>query len=191
MYRTLFRLLADTREPQLELVGKLGERFPNWRIVSFNYRGYGKSGGRPSEKAVLEDAVYITDYIQGRFGELTVMGYSLGACAAAFTASRRSVKALVLIAPFYDVPSLTRKHIPGMPGWLVRYRFETARYLGGVNAPVTIFASCDDTLVPIAQTLALKSKAKNLAMYKEYSGYNHGDILGSEAFAADVSEVCR
>ena len=178
-------------QDSVALVGKLGERFPSWRIAAFNYRGYGLSQGTPTERALLEDAVYIADYIKERYGEIVVMGYSLGASVAAFAASRRPVKALVLVAPFYDVLSLARKRVPGLPQWLIRCRFETARYLGGVHAPVSIFASRDDTLVPIAQSRALKAKAENLAMYKEYSGYNHAEILGSEAFAADVLEVCR
>ena len=178
-------------QDSVALVGKLSERFPSWRIAAFNYRGYGLSGGTPTERALLEDAVYIADYIKERYGATVVMGYSLGASVAAFTASRRPVKALVLVAPFYDVLSLARKRVPGLPKWLIRCRFETARYLRGVNAPVGIFASRDDTLVPIEQSLALKAKAENLAMYKEYSGYNHAEILGSDAFAADVLEVCR
>ena len=178
-------------QDSVALVGKLSERFPSWRIVSFNYRGYGRSEGKPTEHALLEDAVYIVDYIKERYGDVIVMGYSLGSSVAAFAASRREVGSLVLVAPFYDVVSLVRKHVPRLPKWLVRYRFETARYLGGVNAPVSIFASRGDTIVPIAQSLALKAKAKHLAMYKEYSGYNHAEILGSDAFAADVAEVCR
>ena len=178
-------------QDSVALVGKLSERFPSWRIVSFNYRGYGLSQGKPSEHALLEDAVYIVDYIQERYGSSVVMGYSLGSSVAAFAASRRAVKSLVLVAPFYDVVSLVRKHVPGLPRWLVRYRFETARFLGGVSAPVIIFASRGDTIVPVEQSHALKAKAKNLAMYKEYSGYNHAEILGSDVFAADVSEVCR
>jgi hypothetical protein len=72
----------------------------------------------------------------------------------------------------------------------MRCRFETARFLGGVSAPVSIYASRDDEIVPLEQSLALKEKAPRLAVYKEYSGYNHAEILGGERFIADVSKVC-
>jgi len=60
-----------------------------------------------------------------------------------------------------------------------------------VKAPVYIFAGTGDTVVPIAHVRRLKEKAVHLALYKEYSGYNHAEILGSKAFAADALEVCR
>jgi uncharacterized protein len=178
-------------QDSVALVGKLSERFPSWRIAAFNYRGYGLSQGKPTEHALLEDAVYIADYIKERYGDIVVMGYSLGASVAAFAASRSMVDGLVLVAPFYDIPSLVRTKLPGFPAWLMCCRFETARHLGGVNAPVSIFASTGDTIVPIGQSRALKAMAKNLALYKEYSGYNHAEILGSDAFAADAPKVCR
>ncbi|MEJ2468070.1 MAG: alpha/beta fold hydrolase [Campylobacterales bacterium] len=177
-------------QDSVALVGKLGERFPSWRIVAFNYRGYGRSGGQPTEQTVLDDAVFLADYVKERYGEIAVMGYSLGAAVAAFAASRTPVSKLVLVAPFYDIPSLAREKLPLLPKWLVRCRFETARYLGGVSAPVLIFASTGDTLVPIKQSRALKAKANHLAEYKEYSGYNHAEILGSDGFAADAREIC-
>jgi pimeloyl-ACP methyl ester carboxylesterase len=177
-------------QDSVALVGKLSERFPAWRIVAFNYRGYGRSGGRPTEQKVLDDAVFLADDVKARYGEIVLMGYSLGASVAAFAASRTPVSKLVLVAPFYDIPSLAREKVPGLPRWLVRCRFETARYLGGVTAPVYIFASIADTLVPIKQGRALREKANRLAEYKEYSGYNHAEILGSDAFAADAQEIC-
>ncbi len=177
-------------QDSVALVGKLSGRFPSWRIAAFNYRGYGRSGGRPSEKALLNDAVFLTEYIRTRYGEVILMGYSLGSSIAAFAASRTEVAQVVMVAPFYDVPSLVRRRVPLLPKWLVCCRFETARYLGGVHAPVTIFASSSDEIVPVKQARALRAKVPVLALYKEYSGYNHAEILGSERFIADVQKVC-
>jgi uncharacterized protein len=177
-------------QDSVALVGKLCERFSSWRIAAFNYRGYGLSMGKPTEKNLLEDAVFIADDVKERYGEVIVMGYSLGASVAAYAASRTEVEALALVAPFYDVPALAKTKLNILPSFMVRCKFETARYLGGVNAPVSIFASTGDTLVPINQSRALKTKAKHLVLYKEYSGYNHEEILGSDAFAADVQKVC-
>lgn len=178
-------------QDSVALVGKLSERFPRWRILAFNYRGYGLSEGRPDEQALLEDAVHVAKYAKERYGDLVIMGYSLGASIAAFAASRTDVELLLLVAPFYDIHAIAKKRVPLLPEWLVRCKFETARYLGGVQAPVGIFSSRDDTLVPIKQSRALRERVHRLAVYKEYSGYNHEDILGSDAFAADVTEVCR
>ncbi len=179
-------------QDSVALVGKLSDLFPSFRIVSFNYRGYGRSGGNPSEKALLEDAVFLTKKTVRRYGRVFVAGYSLGASVAAFAASREEeVGGLILVAPFYSVPALVRARRVPVPDALVRFRFETARYLGGVKAPVWIFASKDDTLVPAEQSRALKERAHTLVDYKEYSGYNHAEILWSPEFSRDMKEVCR
>jgi len=177
-------------QDSVALVGKMSEWFPSWRIAAFNYRGYGLSRGEPTEANLLEDAVFLADYVKERYGEIVIMGYSLGASVGAFAASRTDVRHLVLVAPFFDIPSLVRAKVALLPAFLVRCRFDTARYLGGVTAPVTIFAGSGDTLVPIRQSRALRAKVKRLVLYKEYSGYNHADILGSDAFIADVQKVC-
>jgi len=177
-------------QDSVALVGKMAAWFPEWRIAAFNYRGYGKSQGKPSEKALLDDAVFLLKEVSDRYGEIVVMGYSLGASVAAFAASRSEVHALIMVAPFYDIPTLAREKIPLFPAFLVRCRFDTARYLGGVTAPVYLFASEDDTVVPIKHSRALKSKIHLLAMYKEYSGYNHAEILGSETCRQDAGKVC-
>lgn len=172
------------------LVARLCETFPAWRIVAFNYRGYGRSGGTPTQDDVLADAEQIVRFVETHDGEVMIMGYSLGAAVAAYTAARKAPKKLVLVAPFYDIHSLVKVRIPRWPSWLVRWRFDTATHLSRVSAPVALFASADDTLVPLGQTRALSAHAAHLAVYKVYSGYNHADILGSEAFAADASELC-
>jgi len=178
-------------QDSVALVGKLSDWFPGWQIVSFNYRGYGLSQGRPTEKALLNDAVFIAEYVKERYGEIVLMGYSLGSSVAAFTASRTETKGLVLVSPFYDVPSLAKARLMVVPQFLFRCRFETARYLGGVKQPVYMFAGTGDTVVPISHVRRLREKAVRLALYKEYSGYNHAEILGSKAFVADALEICR
>lgn len=177
-------------QDSVALVGKLSERFPDWRIIAFNYRGYGCSGGRPGERVLLEDAVALVTYAKERFGPLMLMGYSLGGSVAAYAASRTDVTRLILVAPFlrYSLPCAPQGAL--LSRVADARRFETARFLGGVSAPVSIYASWDDEIVPLEQSLALKEKALLLAVHKVYSGYNHAEILGCERFIADVSKVC-
>ena len=176
-------------QDSVALVGKLSERFARWRIVAFNYRGYGRSGGGPSGKKVLEDAVAVVRYAMERFGPVTLMGYSLGSSVAAYAASRTRPQGLILVAPFYSLHALAKRTVPMLPEWMVRCRFDTARYLSDVDASVFIFASRDDTLVPIEQSRALEAKAHRLSLYKEYSGLDHDEILGSDVFVSDILRV--
>lgn len=173
-------------QDSVALVGKLSESYPEFRIIAFNYRGYGRSEGEPDEKALLEDAVAEVKYLKERYGDVVLAGFSLGASVAAFAASRTEVSALVLIAPFYDLHSLAQNRFVIFPKMAMRYRFETGRYLHGVNAPVHIFVSEDDDIVPIQQARRLRASAPNLGGYKEFSGYNHADILWSDEVVAEM-----
>ncbi len=177
-------------QDSVALAGKLSERFAQWRIVAFNYRGYGRSGGKPNGRKVLEDAVAVARYTMERYGPVNLMGYSLGSSVAAYTASRIRTRGLILVAPFYSVHALAIRRIPILPKWLVRCPFDTAKYLGGVDAPVCLFCSRDDEIVPVEQTRALKNKVHSLRVYKEYSGYNHAQILWSDDFREDMTKVC-
>ncbi len=177
-------------QDSVALAGKLSERFTQWRIVAFNYRGYGRSGGGPSGKKVLEDAVAVVQYTAERFGPVTLMGYSLGSSVAAYAASHTQPEGLILVAPFYSLHALAKRRLPMLPVWMMRCRFETAKYLGGVSAPVSLFASRDDEIVPIEQTRMLRNKVHSLRIYKEYSGYNHAQILWSDDFKEDITKVC-
>ena len=177
-------------QDSVALAGKLSERFPHWRIMVFNYRGYGRSGGRPDGRTILEDATAVVRYAMERFGPVTLMGYSLGSSVAAYAASRIRPQGLILVAPFYNLHALAKRTVPMLPEWMVRYRFDTAAYLGGVDAPVCIFSSRDDEIVPIEQTRALTEKVHSLRVYKEYSGYNHAQILWSDDFREDMTKVC-
>lgn len=176
-------------QDSVALVGRLSERFPLCRIVSFNYRGYGRSGGTPTEPKLLDDAVAVTRYVKERYGAVCLMGYSLGASMAAFAASREPVEKLILVAPFYDLHTLARSRFGPIPSWLLRCRFETGRYLNGVEAPVALFAATDDEIVPVEQSRDLKRHVSHLALSKEFSGYNHEELLWSDALRKELEKV--
>ena len=66
-----------------------------------NYRGYGGSQGRPSERAVLADALTLYDWISSQPGvdplRVGLIGRSLGSGIAAYVASERPAAAVVLV----------------------------------------------------------------------------------------------
>lgn len=177
-------------QDSVALIGKLSVRFPAWRICSFNYRGYGRSEGEPAEKALLEDAVAEVNALKERYGDVIVMGFSLGASVAAFAAARTSVNSLVMVAPFYDLHSLAKRRFVVFPKAALRYRFETGKYLHGVKVPVYIFASETDEIVPVEQARRLGDHAHCLGGYKEFSGYNHAELLWSDPLCEELKKVC-
>jgi pimeloyl-ACP methyl ester carboxylesterase len=171
------------------LVGKFSQYYPDVRFISFNYRGYGTSEGKPTEKGLHADALCVYDWAHARYGEVGLAGYSLGSNVAAYVASRRSTPWVVLVAAFDSVIALAKSKFALLPKWLVRYKFDTLGYVKNIESPLYLYAASEDTVVPIAHTRLLKANVLNLAEYKEFSGYNHGELLFSDEVTSELKKV--
>jgi len=178
-------------QDSVTLVGKFSLHYPNTRIISFNYRGYGTSGGEPSEAAYHGDALKIYDYVVEHFDVPVVLGYSLGSNIAVHTAVRRHPLYLILVAAFESVPALSRAKKLPVPGFVVKHRFETIKEIAHVTVPFSLYVTVDDGFVPIKQARKLKAKAKAemLMDYKEFHGYNHAQLLFSDEVCQEIQKV--
>jgi pimeloyl-ACP methyl ester carboxylesterase len=171
------------------LIGKFSQHYPDVRFISFNYRGYGTSEGKPTEKSLHADALSAYDWTHARYGEVGLVGYSLGSNIAAYVASRRSTPWIVLVAAFDSVVSLAKSKFALLPKWLVRYKFDTLGYFKNIDSPLYLYAAADDNVVPIAHSRLLKSNVLNLAEYKEFGGYNHDELLFSDEVTSELKKV--
>jgi len=170
------------------LLVKLAQHYPHTRFVTFNYRGYGKSGGKPSQDFLYQDALAIFDYTQTHFGVDGVMGYSLGSSVASYLCSKRESPWLVLIAAFDSIKELALHHYKMHFSFLARHPFNTRFHVQNIKAPLYLFVSLDDVVVPIHNARNLSENVKNLVLYKEFSGYNHDEILFSDEVVTSLKE---
>ena len=178
-------------QDSVTLVGKFSIHFPDIRIVSFNYRGYGTSGGEPSEAAYHGDALKVFDYVTEHFERPVVLGYSLGSNVAVHVAVRRQPKYLILVAAFESVPALSRAKKLPVPDFFVKHRFATIDEIDKVTVPFSLYVTVDDGFVPIKQPRKLKAQAKEemLIDYKEFQGYNHAQLLFSDEVCEEIATI--
>ncbi len=190
---TTLLYFGGREQDSVTLTGKLSLHYPGARIVAFNYRAYGKSGGVPSEAAYHGDALRIYDFVVDHYGVPVVLGYSLGSNIAVHTAARRSPKKLILVAVFESIQALTWAKFKPVPRMFIKHRFETIREISEVKVPFYIYVARDDGLVPIKQARKLKAAANAawLVDYKEYEGYNHGQLLFSEEVTEETTKVLK
>lgn len=136
--------------------GPLSKEFTSrgYNFFIMDYRGFGKSKGKLSERAICHDADYCYDYLTKKFREdqIVVYGRSLGTGIATFVASHHDPKTLVLEAPYFSVLDLIPRQHPYLPRFLVplliKYHFRTDKWIVHVDAPIHIFHGTDDELVP-------------------------------------------
>ncbi|NNK72534.1 MAG: alpha/beta fold hydrolase, partial [Flavobacteriaceae bacterium] len=89
----------------------------NYNVIMVDYRGFGKSTGRRSQKAIKRDLQLVYDTIKENTTEdrMIVYGRSLGSGFAAKLASMNNPKMLVLDAPYYSLTKVTGRYMPFMP----------------------------------------------------------------------------
>jgi hypothetical protein len=155
-------------------------------VLVFDYRGYGRSSGRPSEAGLTEDAVSAYDWLrlQGVGARrIIVLGQSLGDAPAAQLSAARPVAALVLVSPFTSLPGAMADRL----GWPLlerlpwrHNRFEVAESLNRLHAPVLFIVSRQDGLVPYANSRRAARSARR-PRWLEVDGLRHDGLLAAVA----------
>ena len=177
-YKSTLLYFGGRGQDSVGLLPKLSRCYPDFRIVTFNYRGYGKSEGKPDERHILKDALLVYEKVKKNFGEVEPVGYSLGCAVASYVAANTDLQKLFLIAPFASLKSLVQD-VHGFTLPLLRYSFETCIYLTQTAAKVHIFVSRDDNIVPIKNVRRLLKCVKP-ELFLELDGLNHVEILCNE-----------
>jgi pimeloyl-ACP methyl ester carboxylesterase len=122
-----------------------------WLLV--DYRGYGASSGRPSEKALVADAIQLFDHVAGLPGvepkRIIVFGRSLGSGVAVQLAAARPVRALVLVAPFDSLAALAKRYYWYLPvDWMLRHRFDSIALAPRLRQPLLALIAERDEVIP-------------------------------------------
>ena len=173
--------------------GNIGGRLDNLRmlhdalglsVLIFDYRGYGQSGGVPSEAAMYEDAEAALEFLRSDKGldpveSIVLFGRSLGGAVAVETAARRSVRGVVLESAFTSVRDMARRTHPYLPSSLVmrmiESRFDALSRIPDVGSPVLIVHGDRDDLVPTDHARRLFDAAAGPKSLYLIEGASHND----------------
>jgi fermentation-respiration switch protein FrsA (DUF1100 family) len=124
-------------------------------VFMLNYRGYGGSGGRPSEAKITADALLAYDCLRAQGvspSEIVLYGESLGTAVATRLSLQREAFALMLEAPFTSVVDVGKLLWPGFPlGAIMVDQFRTVDDIGQVTVPLFIIHGARDSVIPLDQ----------------------------------------
>jgi len=162
----------------------LVDAFPERAVFALNYRGYGGSTGRPSETALIADALVLFDRVHTEHPHIAVIGRSLGSGVAVHIASERPVERLVLITPYDSLLNLAAGQFRYFPiRWLLLDKFESWRYASKVTAPTRLIAAKHDEVIPFANTKSLyEHMPQSRATLTVIPGVGHNDISESPEY---------
>lgn len=158
----------------------------------FDYRGYGQSKGKPSEKGTYRDAEAAWRYlIQDRkvpAYNLIIHGRSLGGSIAAWLSAKHIPEVCILESTFTSVPDLGAEFYPWLPVKLLsRFSYSTISYIKKITCPVLIIHSSQDDLIPFKHGHTLFEAANEPKEFLDIHGaHNDGYILSKERYSAGL-----
>lgn len=164
-------------------------------LLLFDYRGYGRSSGVPSEAGLTRDAQACWNWIRERTGpeRIVVMGESLGGGVASALAAENRPAGLILESTFTSAVDLGAELYPWLPvRMLSRNRFDTRSRLPRVGCPVLVLHSPEDETIPYAHGRALFEAASEPKQFADLvGGHNVGTLAQGPAYVATVSDFVR
>jgi len=164
-------------------------KLKEYEIVVFNYRGFVKSNGKPSEEAFFSDALKIFDrYAKDR--EVILLGRSLGTGVASYVASKREVKGIILVTPYDSIVSMAKKKYPYFPiDLLLRHKFASVEHILYAKVPVCLIEVENDDVVSKYHFDKLRVKVPNLALHVKLSDTTHGGVLDHPNFEKTIRKM--
>jgi uncharacterized protein len=158
-------------------------------VLIFDYPGYGRSGGKPSESGcyAAANAAYewLTQVKKVEGERIVIYGGSLGGGVAVDLASRSPHRALVLVKTFTSIPDTAQYLYPWLPArWLVRNRFDSVGKIGACTRPTFIAHGTADSLVPPALSQRLFTAACEPKCFFSLEGADHNGALTPAFFSA-------
>lgn len=132
-------------------------------VLMMDYRGYGKSGGDPTEQLLYQDAQELLQWTNKNieYDRLVIYGRSLGAAVASHLASETKTYKLILETPFDEIGNVAHPvFYPIIRLAPKRFVFSNKEHLKNVKAPVLIIHGTDDWIVPLSSAEKLKPLLK-------------------------------
>ena len=161
--------------------------FSDWSFALVNYRGYGKSEGKPGEKNFFRDAVQIYDEIKERIDEndvnIVTMGRSIGAGVALHVAQNREVNGMILVSPYDRLVDVAKDAYPFLPvELLARHRFNVIEKAPDIEVPAYALVAMEDrTIRPIRSKKLLEALAGEVFL-TEIDGEDHNSVAHTSEY---------
>jgi len=162
--------------------------------LAIDYRGFGESGGKPSEEGLYNDALTAYNYLNKTIKispeRIIIYGHSLGAAVAIDLATKVQAGAIVAKAAFKSVPDMGQQLYPFLPmNLLVKNKFMSIDKVSSIAYPKLFIHSIEDEIISINDGKALFEKAIQPKSFLQIKGnHDSAPILSEETFIKGLSD---
>lgn len=157
-------------------------------VLIYDYRGYGRSTGKPSESGLAHDAEAAWKWLVEERGiapeRIVLFGRSMGAAVAARLARDVGAAGLIVESAFTSVPDIGAELYWWLPvRWLSRLQFATADYVADADMPVLVIHSSEDEIIPFEHGRRIHEAAPEPKTLMEIHGdHNTGFLISGERY---------
>jgi alpha-beta hydrolase superfamily lysophospholipase len=174
--------------------GKVAKTYTDLRYDVFllDYRGYGKSEGSiTSQEQIFGDVQTAYSEMKKKYDEnrMIVLGYSIGTGLAAKVASVNNPKMLILQAPYFNLTDMMRHTYPIIPTFLLKYKFQTDKFIRDCKMPVVIFHGDQDEVIYYESSVKLKSLCKESDRLITLGGQGHNGMTYNPEYKAEIEKI--
>lgn len=166
----------------------------NYDVVLVDYRGFGKSTGKRSEKEMLSDMQFVYDKLKETYPEdhLIVYGRSMGSGFATKLASDNHPRYLILDAPYFSFIRVIERFLPMLPLRLVlRFKLRTDLWLPKVKCHTYILHGTRDWLIPIRHSEALQKLNPQKVTLIRIIGGGHNNLPGFDEYHNFIRDILK
>lgn len=163
-----------------------------YNVLMVDYRGFGKSTGRRSQKAIKRDLQEVYNKIKELTTEdrIILYGRSLGSGFAAKLASMNNPRMLILDAPYYSLTKVTARYAPFMPlSLLIKYPLPTYKWLKYVQCPIHIIHGTNDNLIPYKTSVKLSKINPKRTKLHTVIGGGHKNLNNFESYHKMIHNI--
>jgi uncharacterized protein len=162
-------------------------------VLLFDYRGFGRSTGKPTEEGTYADAESAYGWLRAHGvpeSSVFLYGESLGSGVAVELATRHAAAGLIVEAGFTSALDMGKRLFPRLPvSWLVRYRYDNLSKMPRVLCPVLILHSPNDEIIPFEMGERLYAAARAPKSFAPLRGDHNGAFITSAQEYVDAMRV--
>jgi hypothetical protein len=166
----------------------------DYDVVLLDYRGFGKSTGKRSEKEMLNDMQFIYEKLANQYTEhhIIVYGRSLGSGFATKIASENKPRYLILDSPYYSFMRAVERFLPILPvRFVLRYHLRTDKWIRHVNCHTYIIHGTRDWLIPIRQSEALQKLSPGKITLIRIHGGGHNNLPSFDEYHNFIRDILK
>ncbi len=166
----------------------------DYDVILVDYRGFGKSTGKRSEKEMMMDMQFIYDKLKVEYPEdhLIVYGRSIGSGFATKLASDNAPRYLILDAPYFNFLRVIERFLPILPvRFVLRYHLRTDKWIRLVKCHTYILHGSRDWLIPIRHSEALQKLNPRKITLIRIPGGRHNNLPSFDEYHNFIRDILK